>query len=407
MIKTKQKYQNYKNSNAKWLKEKPSTWDTVKLKYLFDFEKGKNAGRYTQSFIQQNKGEYPVYSGQTEKEGVMGKIDTYDYDFDRVIFTTTVGAKVMTPMILEGKFNLSQNCLIMIKKKDIDVRYFYYQLSPLFRFEKRMIPSHMQPSLRVSDLNQFDVLLPPKKEQQKIANYLDEKTSKVDKLIEKNNKLIELLKEKRQAVITKAVTKGIDEDVEMKDSGVDWIGEIPEEWEITRLRFLANINTGSMNTEDNEKDGKYRFYVRSPKIRSISNYSYDEEAVLTSGDGAGVCEIYHYVNGKYELHQRMYRITDFKRIEGKYLYYYMKANFKKDVMKYSAKSTVDSLRMYMFKDFPVVYASKKEQKKIVEFIQKQEEKFDSIIEKINVQNQKLKEYKKTLISKVVTGKIKV
>ena len=154
-----------------------------------------------------NMGEYPVYSGQTEDEGVMGRINSYIYDIDDTIFTTTVGAKVMTPMIIGGKFSLSQNCVLFIKQnKKIDVRYFYYQLFPMFKWEKDSIPSHMQPSLRVSDLNKYSIAFPAYEEQVKIANYIEEKTNFIDEFSREIERSISLLNEYKTSLISHAVT---------------------------------------------------------------------------------------------------------------------------------------------------------------------------------------------------------
>ena len=128
---------NMKNSGIEWVGYVPYNWHERRLKNLYKFEKGKNAQMYTNEYIGQNLGEYPVYSGQTENNGIMGKINSYDYDLDECLFTTTVGAKCMTLKLLKGKFSLSQNCLIMkLKSKNYINRYIYYALTPLFENER-------------------------------------------------------------------------------------------------------------------------------------------------------------------------------------------------------------------------------------------------------------------------------
>src|SRR3989344_3081945 len=187
----------------------PKTWEIKKLKTVFRFEKGKRAGLFTKEYVgdPKNIGEYPVYSGQTEDEGVMGRINSYIYDLDDTIFTTTVGAKVMTPMVIGGKFSLSQNCVLFIKQdKRIDVRYFYYQLFPMFKWEKDSIPSHMQPSLRVSDLNKYSIAFPIYEEQAKIANYIQEKTKFIDGFLKEIERSIFLLNEYKTSLISHVVT---------------------------------------------------------------------------------------------------------------------------------------------------------------------------------------------------------
>ncbi|MBE0544132.1 MAG: restriction endonuclease subunit S [Verrucomicrobia bacterium] len=194
-----------------WLGHIPKHWEIKPLKTFFGFGKGSNAQELTAEYIADHPGEYPVYSGQTENDGVMGRISSYAYDVPKVIFTTTVGARVMTPLVFKGRFSLSQNCLIMRPRNGrVCVRYVFYQLHPLFAYERAAIPSYMQPSLRMSDLNHYSVACPPTDEQQGIAEYLDGETAKLDALLAKVRTAIERLREYRTALISAAVTGQID-----------------------------------------------------------------------------------------------------------------------------------------------------------------------------------------------------
>lgn len=197
----------------------------------------------------------------------------------------------------------------------------------------------------------------------------------------------------------------IREQNELKPSGVEWLGDIPKDWKFSRLKYLAKIDTGSKDTQDNEDEGIYPFFVRSKKIQSINTYSFDGEAILTPGDG-DIAEIFHHVNCKFDFHQRVYIICNFKNIIGRYLYYYMIINFKKEVKKLSAKTTVDSLRRPMFLDFPVVYHID-EQQEIADFLDEKSKIFDEAISKKEQLISKLELAKQSLISEVVTGKLKV
>lgn len=197
----------------------------------------------------------------------------------------------------------------------------------------------------------------------------------------------------------------IREQNELKPSGVEWLGDIPKDWQVSRLKYLAKIDTGSKDTQDNEDEGIYPFFVRSKKIQSINTYSFDGEAILTPGDG-DIAEIFHHVNCKFDFHQRVYIICNFKNIIGRYLYYYMIINFKKEVKKLSAKTTVDSLRRPMFLDFPVVYHVN-EQQKIANFLDEKNKIFDEAISKKEQLISKLELVKQSLISEVVTGKLKI
>lgn len=188
-----------------------------------------------------------------------------------------------------------------------------------------------------------------------------------------------------------------------KDSGVDWLGEIPEHWEVRKLKFLASIKTGERNTEDKKENGLYPFFVRSQTPEKINSYSYDGEAILTAGDGAGVGKVYHYINGKFDYHQRVYKFSNFKEVIGQYLYRYLTINFSNVAMLGTAKSTVDSLRLPLIQDFIVCFPKEKgEQTAIAAFLDRKTAQIDQAVE---IKKQKvvlLKERKQILIQNAVT-----
>ena len=185
------------------------------------------------------------------------------------------------------------------------------------------------------------------------------------------------------------------------------MGEIPEHWEVVKLRYLSDITTGDKDTENREDDAKYPFFVRSQTIERISSYSFDGEAILTAGDGVGVCKVWHYINGKFDYHQRVYMMHNFRKVSGIYLFNFMKENFINEVLKLSAKSTVDSLRRPMFLDFPVAVPPMDEQSSIIDVLINKQKLIDNSIEEIISSIKKLKEYRQSLISEAVTGKVDV
>lgn len=132
------------------------------------------------------------------------------------------------------------------------------------------------------------------------------------------------------------------------------IGVIPEDWEVENISDFASITTGGSDTQDRIDEGIYPFYVRSDKIERINKYSFDGEAILTSGDGVGVGKVFHYVNGKFDYHQRVYNIYDYRKdVDGKYLFFQFSTNFYKKVMSMTAKSSVDSVRREMIADMKI------------------------------------------------------
>lgn len=189
----------------------------------------------------------------------------------------------------------------------------------------------------------------------------------------------------------------------MKDSGVPWIGEIPEDWRIIRLRFLASITTGDKDTVDQNPEGRYPFFVRSPIIEKIDTYTYDGEAILMAGDGVGAGKVFHYYHGKFDYHQRVYNIHKIKKfLNGKFLFYFLSNIFCKKIEESNAKSTVDSIRLPMLLDFPIIFGNITQQQKIVIYLDKKCSQIDSIINLINQSIDKLKQYKQSIITEAVT-----
>lgn len=201
-----------KFSGLDWLGDIPEHWEVKKLSWLFRYAKGPSAAMLTKEYVADNTGDHPVFSGQTENEGLMGTIDWHEFNFaSPVIFVTTVGARAMSTRIVWGKFSLSQNCALIIPRGvNANPRYYEAVLRRLFDYERRSISLIMQPSLRFDDLDRFRVPLPTPKEQTAIAAYLDKETAKLDALMGKVNEAVERLQEYRTTLITAAVTGKID-----------------------------------------------------------------------------------------------------------------------------------------------------------------------------------------------------
>lgn len=173
--------------------------------------------------------------------------------------------------------------------------------------------------------------------------------------------------------------------------------EFTDAWKQRKVKELCSISTGKSNTQDKVDDGEYPFYVRSPIVERSKKYLYDEEAVLTVGDGVGTGKVFHYVNGKYDLHQRCYRMFNFsEELNAKYFYHIFSKMFYKRVMSMTAKTSVDSVRMDMIADMEIPVQNIKEQEKIGAF-------FSDIDNLITLQQRKLnslQKLKKGLLQKM-------
>lgn len=261
--------------------------------------------------------------------------------------------------------------------------------------------------LRWKKIAELSFIVPPHQTQQRIADYLDEKCGEIDKTIEKQKESIEKLKAYKQSLISETVTKGLNKSTPLKPSGIKWLGDISYTSQIIRLRFLSSIQTGNKDTINKTETGKYPFYVRSPIVERIDSFSFDGEAILMAGDGVGAGKVFHYANGKFDYHQRVYNIHNLKNVIGKFLYYYLSENFYKEIEQSNAKSTVDSIRLPMLLDFPVIVHPLDVQQKIVCFLNKKCDEIDSTINKKQKIIEKLDAYKKSLIFECVTGKRKI
>lgn len=418
-----------KDSGVEWIGEIPCSWELRRLKDFFDFEKGKNAAIYTQEYIAENVGDYPVYSGQTENNGIMGKINQYDYDVDACLFTTTVGAKVMTSKILKGKFSLSQNCLIMKQKKECSINFYYYALMPLFEYTKSLIPSYMQPSLRIEDLKKFAFYAPDLQEQQKIAAFLDDKCGAIDDIITKTEQSIEEYKKLKQSVITKAVTKGIRPNRPMQDSNIEWIGEIPTDWEIKRFRYIADkfLKGSGITKDDVKEDGNIKC-VRYGEIYSKYNYTFNDCLSCTNVEEISAPQYFSYGDllfaGTGELIEEIGKSIvylgndkclaggDIIVVKHRHNPAFLNYMLNSDVAIYQKSRNKIKLKVVHIsaaeiKNIIVPLPPIDEQKEIADYLDEKCAEIDTLIEKKQQFLAEMANYKKSLIYEYVTGKKEV
>lgn len=179
------------------------------------------------------------------------------------------------------------------------------------------------------------------------------------------------------------------------------VGEIPEDWEIHPIESLCSITTGSRNTQDSVDDGAYPFFVRSQTVEKINSYSFDGEAVLTAGDGVGTGKIFHYINGKCDVHQRVYLMSHFSdNLLGYYFFLHFSTNFYDRVMKMTAKSSVDSVRREMIARMPIPVPSIVEQIAIATALSDA----DALIDALEQSIAKKRHIKQGAMQELLTGK---
>ena len=407
-------HSSYQSTNQNWIGDIPSHWSIKRLKYLTKVRK-ELSEHGTEELL-----------SVTETRGIVKRKELRNVEENVSRSENLSGYRIVQ------KGDLVNN-IMLVWKRGLGVSQYEGIVSPaysVFSFNSDCDPNFFNYLLRsdeyisefrrhstgiiMSRLRLYDdsfgnvfAHLPPIEEQNLSSRYLDKKTSQIDSLVDKIQKKIDLLKEQRTSLINHYVTKGLNPNVEMKDSDVEWIGEIPKHWSIVRLRFLCEIKTGGKDTQDNVENGDYPFFVRSPNVKRINSYSFDGEAVLTSGDGAGVGKIFHHYIGKFDYHQRVYKFSNFRGISGKFFYWFLKENFHYEILRWNAKSTVDSVRLPFLQNFPMLLPPIKEQKDILLKIDSIDDRVEKLTQVLIKKIETLNEYRQSLISYVVTGKVRV
>ena len=242
------------------------------------------------------------------------------------------------------------------------------------------------PHLSLNDIKNFEIMVPSLEEQQKIGAYF----SNLDHLIPLHQRKFEKLTNVKKSMLEKMFPQNGSSYPEIRFKG------FTDPWEQRKAKEICSIGTGKSNTQDQVDDGKYPFYIRSDVPVRSNKYLYDCEAVITIGDG-NIGKVFHYVNGKFDLHQRCYKMTDFKDIWGKYFFYYFSTKFYDRAMKMTAKATVDSVRLEMISEMDIKKPPQiSEQKQIAEFFAN----LDNLITLHQRELEKLQNIKKSMLEKM-------
>ena len=408
-------YPEYRDSGVEWLGQIPAEWDLKRLKYLATFNdealpETTDPG-FEMSYV--DIGSVDAAAGLTETESLIfekapSRARRIVRDGDVIVSTVRTYLRAIAAIQAAEPNLIVSTGFAVIRPRQIDSAFAAYALRAP-HFIERVVANSVgvsYPAINPSRLSCFPLAFPDVEEQRHIVDFLDRETAKTDALVAKKERLIELLQEKRTALITRAVTRGLDPNVPMKDSGIDWLGRIHARWDLRPLWSLCDISTGNKDTIDRVDDGAYPFFIRSPRVERIDTWSFDGEAVLMPGEG-DVGEILHYVDAKFDFHQRVYKFSTFRSVLGKFFFYYVGALFRFQVMQGTAKSTVDSLRRPMLRRFPVCVPPRAEQTAIVAALNRATAQIDVTIAKVHEAITLLHEYRTALISAAVTGKIDV
>jgi type I restriction enzyme S subunit len=448
-----QKYEQYKNSGVEWLGDIPKHWEVKKFKFILNQSKGLTITKrdlVDEGILCVNYGEIHSKYGfkldtaknklkcvdekhlVTDPNSILNKGDFVFADTSEDI----QGSGNFTHLMSDDKTFAGYHTVIARPKVEISSLFFAFLFDSIaFRNQIRKIVKGVKVySITQSVLKETNVWIPSIKEQTAIANFLYDKIVKIDQAISIKQKQIELLKERRQILIHKAVTRGLNENVKLKDSGVEWIGEIPERWEIKRFRYVFKLGKGLTITKENLTDegvfcvnygeihSKFGFEV-NPAIHKLKCVHPDyliknSSSLINNGDfvfadtsedikGSGN---FTYLNSKEQVFAGYHTVIarPNKDIISRFIAY----EFDSLVFKSQIHTKVKGVKVYsitqsILKELSILLPPKNEQLEIVNYLDNATSKIATAISLKEQEIEKLREYKMSLIDAVVTGKLKV
>ena len=422
-------YDNYKNSGVEWLGEIPEHWEALSNKFIFNLNKnlvGKKSSEYDLLSLTLNgvikrdmenpQGKFPA-EFDTYQEVKRGDFIFCLFDVEET--PRTVGLSDFDGMIT-GAYTVMQ------VNKNFDKSFLYYFYLNLDA-GKRMKPLYtgLRNTISKDNFFSFKTFVPPIQEQTAIANFLDDKTTKIDQAIAIKQQQIALLQERRQILIHKAVTRGLNENVKLKDSGVEWIGEIPEHWEVKKLGYLTNKIGDGLHGTPNYTDGTEFYFINGNNLstgnieiteltKTVSEREYlihkkelTDKTLLLSINGT-IGNVAFYCGEKVMLGKSAAYLNFYKNINIEYVKCFLESTVFKNYYELQLSgSTINNFSLYSIGKTPVTFPNKIEQKQIVEYIKTSKTKIATAISLKEQEIVKLKEYKMSLIDGVVTGKVRV
>ena len=412
-------YETYKNSEAQWVGKVPSNWKRTRIKFLLSRS---SAGVW----------------GDDEKGDANDiacfRVADFDYEhgclsFDKLTYRNIEPKQLQGRMLSLGdllieksgggdatpvgrvvRYNYADNatCSNFVHSVSINNNclsdYLYYYFFAMYANKENLLYFNQTTgiqNLKIGDYLSQTIFLPPLSEQREISSYLDKKCAEIHKAIATQQKRIELLQELRQNIITHAVTRGINPDAPLKDSGVKWIGMVPEHWEICAFKRKIVINNGRDYKEFLDSE-IYPVMGSGGCFAYCSKYMYDGEAVLLGRKGTIDKPL--YINGKFWAVDTMFYAVPKKDLNCKFAYY-LALTFPFNY--YSTSTALPSMTQSDLGNNPVAFPPLEEQHSIVTYIEAETAKLDKQIAKANRQISLLQELKQSIITEVVTGNRKV
>jgi len=407
------RYKEYKDSGVEWLGMVPKHWEIKPLFSICIENKFKNKNIVENNLLSLSYGEI-VRKDITSNEGLLPEsFETYQiikkgYIILRLTDLQNDKKSLRSAIAQEDGIITSAYTAIKITSVNCSYINFLLRAYDLIKVFYSM-GGGLRQSLKFSDLKNLSVTIPPIEEQRIIAAFLDRETSKIDSLISEQEKLIELLKEKRQAIISHAVTKGLNPDAEMKDSGVEWLGKVPKHWSISQVKHLFHLGRGRVISSELLSDkGLYPVYssqtLNDGCFGYIDTYDYDSEQITWTTDGANAGTIF-LRSGKYNCTNvcgtLSLKYTNFHLKYGMYYLGYATQFYKRPDTN-GAKIMNNEMASVL-----ILMPELDEQSAIISFLDHETAKIDELTKETFKVIELLKERRSALISAAVTGQIDV
>lgn len=425
------RYESYKDSGVEWLGEVPSHWDVQRSKFIF--KKIERKVNEEDQIVTCFRDGQVTLRANRRTEGFTNALKEHGYQGirkgDLVIHAMDAFAGAIGISDSDGKATPVYSVCLPHNKQKIDVYFYAYYLRnlALSGFISSLAKGIRERStdFRYADFAELLLPIPPYLEQQKIAQFLDDKTAKIDQAVALAENQIALLKEHKQILIQNTVTRGLNPDVPLKDSGVEWIGQVPEHWDVKKLKFVSKINQHTLPENTNGSLSIKYVDIGSVSfengIEKVENFSFKNapsraRRLANKGDIV-VSTVRTYLKAitmvKEEYQDCIFStgfavVTSNECLKDSFFELYAKSDaFTEQVSVSSKGMSYPAINSTDLSNLWITVPPLSEQQKIADYLDTQTAKIDQAIALKTAHIEKLKEYKNVLINDVVTGKVRV
>ncbi|WP_372863429.1 restriction endonuclease subunit S [Psychrobacter sp.] len=412
------RYDSYKDSGEDWIAEIPTTWNSVPLRNIFKFRNEKNNPVITDEILSLSIAHGVTKYSDKNRGGNKRKDDITAYKIARPNDIVLNSMNIIVGAVGLSKYFGAISPVyyaLYLHSNEANINYYEWVFhnnsfqKGLLKYGKGILikmgeggkMNTIRMKISQHDMKYFILPFPPLKEQEKIARFLESRTTQIDQAINLKQQQIAKLEEYKQIVIQNAVTKGLNPDAQLKDSGVDWIGDIPKHWEVKKLKYIGKIKNG-IDYKHVEVEKGYPVIGSGGQFTYASKYLYDGEAVLLGRKGTIDKPL--YINGKFWTVDTMFYYICKKEFSTKFVYYCATTI---PFSYFSTDTALPSITQSHLNNHKFAVPNLKEQNDIVQFLDTETSKFQILKASYQTQINRLKEYKTILINQAVTGKIKV